>query len=46
MIQHLPLEDIRRRPDARPLDDDALAGLAESIESIGLINPIRVRQID
>jgi len=45
-LQFLPIEDIRRRPDARPLDDPALIGLAESIESIGLINPIRVRQVD
>ena len=44
-LRSLPIEDIRRRPDARPLDDVALAGLAESIDSIGLINPIRVRQV-
>jgi len=42
----LLIDALRRRADARPLDDAALSGLAESIEQLGLINPIRVRRSD
>jgi ParB/RepB/Spo0J family partition protein len=44
-ITTLPIELLRRRSDARKLNDGALASLAESIEEIGLINPIRVRRV-
>lgn len=40
----IPIEDIRRHPAARPLNDDSLAGLADSIAEVGLINAIRVRR--
>lgn len=43
MIQKLPIDQIFRRPDVRPLDEVVVAGLVESISSVGLINPIRVR---
>lgn len=43
MIQQLPIDQIFRRSDVRPLDETVVAGLVESISSIGLINPIRVR---
>ena len=43
MIQKLPIDQIFRRPDVRPLDEAVVAGLVESISSVGLINPIRVR---
>lgn len=39
----LPIENIARRSDARAIDQKTVAGLAESIASVGLINPIRVR---
>lgn len=39
----LPVEKISRRPDARPINSDAVAGLVDSIGTVGLINPIRVR---
>jgi hypothetical protein len=39
----IPIEDISRHPGARPLNDESLAGLADSIAEIGLINAIRVR---
>lgn len=43
-ITLLPIDQLHRRPDARPLNDDTVAALAESIEQIGLINALRVRQ--
>lgn len=45
-ITVLPIELLHRRQDARPLNDAAISGLAESIEQIGLINPLRVRKLD
>lgn len=44
-IANLEIGVIKYRPDARQRSDDALADLADSIERIGLINPIRVRAI-
>lgn len=44
MIQLLPIEKIVRRADARAINDAAVSALAESIASVGLINPIRVRE--
>jgi ParB-like chromosome segregation protein Spo0J len=44
-ITTLPIELLRRRADARKINDGALSSLAESIEEIGLINPIRVRRV-
>ena len=43
MIQQLPIDQIFRRTDVRPLDEVVVAGLVESISSVGMINPIRVR---
>lgn len=43
MLRDLPLAQIDIRADARPLSNDALDALAESIAEVGLINPIRVR---
>lgn len=40
----IPIEEIRRHPGARPLNDEILAGLADSIAEVGLINAIRVRR--
>lgn len=39
----LPIDLIDIRTDARAVDETAVAGLAESIADVGLINPIRVR---
>lgn len=41
----LPIGKLRRRPDARQLRADTVAGLAESIREVGIINPLRVRPI-
>ncbi len=41
----IPIEAIRHRPDARHRSDEALDALAESMDEIGLINPIRVRHV-
>jgi ParB-like chromosome segregation protein Spo0J len=43
MRQDLPIESVVLRSDGRAIDADAVAGLAESIAAVGLINPIRVR---
>lgn len=43
MIRELPLDQIKPRPDARAIDGATVAGLAESIATVGLLNPIRVR---
>lgn len=45
-ITMLPIEELHRHPKARALNDKALAALADSIDQVGLINPIRVRQAD
>lgn len=42
-IVNIPIDDIRRRADARPLDSGTLDALEASIAEVGLINPIRVR---
>jgi hypothetical protein len=39
----LPLDKITLRSDARAINFDTVSGLAESIATVGLINPIRVR---
>lgn len=39
----IPTDLIDIRPDARAVDATAVAGLAESIAALGLINPVRVR---
>ncbi len=45
MITNLPTDKIHRRIDARFLNQDTVSALAESISTVGLINPIRVRAI-
>lgn len=45
MMQAIPIEQIRHRQDARHRSDEALAALAESMEQVGQISPIRVRSI-
>lgn len=44
MILSLPIEKIVRRADARAINDATVSALADSIASVGLINPIRVRE--
>lgn len=46
MLRQLPIDLIDRRKDARPLNEASVASLADSIASVGLINPIRVREKD
>lgn len=46
MIKELPILSIDRRSDARSLNQDAVSALAESIAVVGLINPIRVREVN
>lgn len=41
----LPTDKISLRSDARQIDAEAVSRLAESIATVGLINPIRVRAI-
>ena len=43
MLAELPTDMISLRSDARAINDDAVAALVESISTVGLINPIRVR---
>ena len=45
LLQNLPIESIRHRPDARPRSDNALAALADSMASVGQLQPIRIRPI-
>jgi len=45
MLGDLPTNEINQRPDARAINADTVAALAESIAAVGLINPIRVRKI-
>lgn len=45
MITTLPIHGIQRRADARPRDEASVQSLAESIATVGLINPIRVRRV-
>ncbi|MEE2951465.1 MAG: ParB N-terminal domain-containing protein [Pseudomonadota bacterium] len=42
-ITLIPIDSIDRRADCRIPDGDTITKLAESIEAVGLINPIRVR---
>lgn len=44
-MREIALDAIAVRPDARALDAAAVAGLADSIAEVGLINPIRVRSV-
>jgi len=41
----LPIEKISLRSDARAINLDAISGLVDSIGTVGLINPIRVRAL-
>ncbi len=43
-ISMLPVDMLHRRKDARPLNDAILPSLCDSIEEIGVVNPIRVRR--
>lgn len=43
MSVDLPINKISARPDARAVHAETVVGLAESIATVGLINPIRVR---
>lgn len=45
MLRDLPIDRIILRADARVIDPAAVSALAESIGDIGLINPIRVREV-
>lgn len=44
MFQSIPIDQIDRRADARALNEASVASLSDSIGSVGLINPIRVRE--
>lgn len=43
-ISMLAVDILHRRKDARPLNDAILPSLCDSIEEIGVVNPIRVRR--
>lgn len=45
-LVNIAVEDISYRRDARHRSDEALCALAESIDVVGLINPIRVRRVN
>lgn len=45
MFRELPIDQIDVRSDARAVEEATVISLAESIASVGLINPIRVRSI-
>lgn len=44
MLRQIDIELIRARDDARLVDREKIAAIADSIASIGLINPVRVRE--
>lgn len=46
MSTTLSIDQIDMRADARPIDAATVAGLVDSISAVGLINPIRVREVD
>lgn len=46
MMKPIPTDMIRRRPDARPINEASVLSLMDSIGSVGMINPIRVREKD
>jgi hypothetical protein len=45
MIRELPIDQIDGRSDARQIDEATVGGLVDSIGTVGLICPIRVRAI-
>lgn len=45
MIRDLPIDRIIARTDARAIDEATVGGLVDSIGTVGLINPIRVRAV-
>lgn len=45
MIRELPIDQIDARSDARQIDEATVGGLVDSIGTVGLINPIRVRAV-
>lgn len=47
-LRHIPLRDIRPNPyqPRRTFDEEALAGLASSLEASGLLQPVVVRPVD
>jgi hypothetical protein len=45
MIRDLPIDQIDGRSDARQIDEATVGGLVDSIGTVGLICPIRVRAI-
>lgn len=45
MIRELPIDHIDARSDARQIDEATVGGLVDSIGTVGLINPIRVRAV-
>ena len=45
LLLGVPIELIQHRPDARPRGLEALSALADSIDQVGLIQPIRVRRV-
>lgn len=44
MLRDLPIDRLHLRADARMIDADAVQAMAESIASLGLLHPIRVRE--
>lgn len=44
MSERLPLDQIHRRQDARAIDENIVVALSDSIATLGLISPIRVRK--
>ncbi|MGB3389410.1 MAG: ParB N-terminal domain-containing protein [Pseudaminobacter sp.] len=44
-ITSIPAALIDQRSDARPLDSATIDGLTQSVQEVGLINPIRVRRL-
>lgn len=46
MLRELPIDQIYAREDARPIDEATVGGLVDSIGTVGLINPIRVRLVE
>jgi ParB-like chromosome segregation protein Spo0J len=45
MIREIPTDRIDARSDARQIDEATVSGLVDSIGTVGLINPIRVRAV-
>ncbi len=43
--REISIDAIKPRPNQRPIDEDVLTGLEQSIRTVGVLNPIIVREL-